>query len=91
MDGLALRHVPEIDYKGLRDEHNMKIRWAVSDLQVNNQNSMDPYFINSNLKIVFPVVLRTKKHVMKRPRCSHKVGSHFMVTQKMKMIMKCMN
>lgn len=64
MDGLALRHTAETDSKGLRDEQNIKIRWAVSDLLVNYQNSLDPCFLISR-NTVFPFVLRVKKHGMK--------------------------
>lgn len=54
------RHTAETDSKGLRDEQNIKIRWAVRNLSVNYRNSLDPCFLNSRLKIVFPVVLRIK-------------------------------
>lgn len=35
-DGLALRHAAETDSEGLRDEQNSKIRWAVSNLSLND-------------------------------------------------------
>lgn len=81
----------EMDFEGLRDEQGMKTRQAVSDLWANYLNSLGLHFLNTRLNILSPVVLRIKKCGMKLPSSWHIGGSHFMVAQKIKMRLRCMN
>lgn len=56
VDVLTLRNIAEMDFRELRDEQDMKIREAVRDLWVNYLRSLGLRFLNSRLKIVFPVL-----------------------------------